>query len=184
MKEKKYGKDMPFTTEQLFKEIKNILIASGEMPDNMLDYAISTHDSVQIRDCEFDVKMDVHFGGNEGIYLNMYLEGNIGKDNEPHGRYLLGTFKTLYEDEEALQKMALLGASFIWEARSYIDANLNDFIWTGYSVIGTDENGKKRMHYLVKTMERVSIHKNQFLEKHSVGKVQCIDLSNRKEIYL
>ena len=182
MKEKKYGKDMPFTTEQLFEEIKNILIASGEMPDNMLDYAISTHDSVQIRDCEFDVKMDVHFGGNEGIYLYMYLAGDIGVEGEPSGKYGLGTFKTLHEDKDSLQQMSLLGANFIWAAHTFVEKNMDDFIWTGFSVVGMTEEGTKKMGYIVNTKERAMQRKKQFLEKYPDGKVQITDLATRKKV--
>lgn len=51
---KEYGKDMPFTTKEFFEKIRLLLIDNGEMPQNLLDYALSTNTIRQIRDCEFD----------------------------------------------------------------------------------------------------------------------------------
>lgn len=181
---KEYGKDMPFTTKEFFEKIRLLLIDNGEMPQNLLDYALSTNTIKQIRDCEFDVKMDVHYGGNEGIYLVMYLEGNIGdksEDNRQGKTYQLGTFKTLVETKEALQQMALLGANFIYAARSYVDKNLDDFIWTGYRVAAYDSEGKHKIGYISPTLERARELKAKLEERYPECYVPIIDLATRKE---
>ena len=183
---KEYGKDMPFTTKEFFEKIRLLLIDNGEMPQNLLDYALSTNDLMQIRDCEFDVKMDVHYGGNEGIYLVMYLEGYIGEyenhGNKRYEKYKLGTFKTLVETKEAFQQMALLGANFIYAARSYVDKNLDDFIWTGYRVAAYDSEGKHKIGYISPTLERARELKVKLEERYPECYVPIIDLAARKEI--
>lgn len=177
------GKDIPFTTSELFEKIRLALIANGEMPENLLDYALATRETREIRECEFDVKMDLHYGGNEGIYLYMYLEGNIGEIKEEkfcYGKYDLGTFKTLVETKEALQKMSLLGANFIYAARSYVEANIDDFIWTGYRVAAYDNEGNYKGGYITLKKERAIELKEELGEKYS--SVKIVDLSTRKEL--
>ena len=183
---KEYGKDMPFTTEVFFEKIRLLLVNNGEMPQNLLDYSLSTNKIKQIRDCEFDVKMDVHFGGNEGIYLGIYLEGYIG-EYEDHGnkryeKYELGTFKTLVETKEAFQQMALLGANFVYAARSYIDENLDDFIWIGYRVAAYDSEGSRKTGYITPTLARARELKTKLTEWYPECYVPIIDLAARKEI--
>lgn len=177
------GKDFPFTTKELFEKIRLALIENGEMPENLLDYHLGTSETREIRDCEFDVKMDVHYGGNEGIYLFMYLEGNIGevKGGKPcYEKYDLGTFKTLVETKEALQKMSLLGANFIYAARSYVEENIDDFIWIGYRVAAYDNEGNYKGGYITPRKERAIELKAKLEEKYSSVKV--VDLSTREEV--
>ena len=182
-KNKIAGKDFPFTTKELFERVRLALIENGEMPEDLLDYTLGTRENQDVRDCEFDVKMDVHYGGNEGIYLCMYLEGNIGKVKEGkpcYEKYDLGTFKTLLETKEALQKMSLLGANFIYEARSFVESNIDDFIWTGYRVAAYDDKGNYKAGYITPKEERVGELKKKLEEKYSSVKVT--DLATRKEV--
>lgn len=177
------GKDFPFTTRELFEKIRLALSENGEMPEDLLDYHLATSETREIRDCEFDVKMDVHYGGNEGIYLCMYLEGNIGEvkaEKSCYGKYELGTFKTLVETKEALQKMSLLGANFIYAARSYVEENIDDFIWVGYRVAAYDDKGNYKAGYITPKVERVGELKKKLEEKYSSVKVT--DLATRKEV--
>lgn len=182
MQTKTPGKDMPYTTWDLFEKTRLALIENKEMPENLLDYALATRERILLKDCEFDIKMDVHFGGSEGIYLWLYLEGNIGEKDKPHGRYELGTFKTLVETKEALQQMALIGANFIYAGREFIEKNLDDFIWLGYKLTVTDKDGKRRAGWIIRDREKVIAKKAEYEEKYPDCDVVLVDLETRKEI--
>lgn len=63
----------PMTTEELFDRIKKILKEKGKLPE-ILDYGLGTYRPVPIRTYEFDLKNNLAYGGNEGIYLNLWIE--------------------------------------------------------------------------------------------------------------
>ena len=119
-----------YTNETLFNTVVNLLREKNLLPD-ILDYDLSDRNITDIRTCEWDCTADLRFGGNEGIYLDVYAEGNLG-DGKTKTR--LGVFKTLYENKEAFYTMAKLQADFIWEVRDFVNENLHDFDWTGYDV--------------------------------------------------
>lgn len=60
------------TTEELFNKIRGILKEKGKLPD-ILDYGLAAHNPAPIRTCEFDLKSNLTYGGNEGIYLSLSL---------------------------------------------------------------------------------------------------------------
>lgn len=119
-----------YTNETLFNTIVNILKEKGLLPD-ILDYDLSDRNITDIKTCEWDCTADLRFGGNEGIYLDVYAEGSLGSGNT---KTRLGVFKTLGESKEDFYKMAKLQADFIWEVRDFVNQNLHDFDWTGYDV--------------------------------------------------
>ena len=140
-----------YTNETLFKTIVNILKEKGLLPD-ILDYhlAESIH-TEPIKTYEWDCTAELKFGGSEGIYLDVYIEGNIGI-GKPSVR--LGVFKTLYESREAFYTMAKLQADFIWETRDFVNAHIDDFEWTGFNV-SFFKGEKRTMGYSTGTMDRV-----------------------------
>lgn len=120
----------PYTNKELFNIIVNKIKEEGLLPD-ILDYYKPDSREQLIKTYEWEVSADLNFGGNEGIYLDLYIEGNLGEDlNE----IWLGTFKTLRDDLAALKEMAILQAHFIWYCRKFVDDNIDDFEWTGYRV--------------------------------------------------
>lgn len=120
----------PYTNKELFNIIVNKIKEEGSLPD-ILDYYKPDSREQLIKTYEWEVSADLHFGGNEGIYLDLYIEGNLGDDlNE----IWLGTFKTLRDDLAALKEMAILQAHFIWYCRKFVNDNIDDFEWTGYRV--------------------------------------------------
>lgn len=137
---KKLRKNL-FTNESLFNTIVNVLKEKNLFPD-ILEYDLSDRNVVEIRTCEWDCTADLRFGGNEGIYLDVYAEGNIGNGYE---KVRFGTFKTLYRDRESFYTMAKLQADFICEVDEFVNDNMEDFNWTGYDVEFYREN-KKIMH--------------------------------------
>lgn len=101
----------PMTTEELFNKIYGTLKEKGSLPD-ILDYGLATHNSVPITNYEFDLKNNLNYGGNEGIYLDLWIGYYEGGKMQQKG---LGTFKTLSTDNEAMHIMAALLADFIIE---------------------------------------------------------------------
>ena len=129
----------PMTTEELFEKINSILKEKGELPD-ILDYSLATSNPIPIRTYEFDLRNSLNYGGNEGIYLDLWIEYRV--ENEKR-RAAIGTYKTLYEDDNAMHIMASLLANFIIEEHSYLNGNLDDFTWEGADVHALNENGEK-----------------------------------------
>lgn len=123
-------KKVLYTNKTLFTTITNTLKEKGLLPD-ILDYSQAKFEELPIKNYEFDILGDLNFGGNEGIYLEMYIEGYLGNN---HTKISLGTFKTLNEDIESLKTMAVLQANFMWYCREFVGDNLDDFTWEGRDV--------------------------------------------------
>lgn len=168
--------DRPMTTQELFNRICDILEEKGKMPD-ILDYGIATSKPVPIRICEFELKNNLDYGGSEGIYLDLWIE--YYEDNE-WLRSDIGTFKTLDESREAMHTMAGLLADFIIEGTAYVNANLDDFTWTGADIRAFDENGKPlNWCYSCSSMENALKKKDELLKKYP--QVTVRDNATRKE---
>ena len=101
----------PMTTEELFDKMKDILKEKGKLP-SILDYGLVTNRPVPIKTYEFDLVNKLAHGGSEGIYLDLWIEYFVNGEKE---KKKLGTFKTLYEDNDAMHVLAGLLADFIIE---------------------------------------------------------------------
>ena len=166
----------PMTTEELFEKINGILKEKGKLPD-ILDYGHPTSNPIPIRTYEFDLGNSLNYGGNEGIYLNLWIEYRV--ENEKH-RAAIGTYKTLYEDDNAMHTMAALLADFIIEEHSCVNENLDDFTWEGADVHVLKENGEKEnWGYTCGTMEAALKKKDDLLKHHQ--QVAVRDNATRKE---
>ena len=166
----------PMTTEELFGKINSILKERDKLPD-ILDYGNATSNPVPIRTYEFALGNCLDYGANEGIYLDLWIEYLVG--NEEH-RAAVGTYKTLYEDDNAMHIMASLLADFIIEEHSYVNKNLDDFTWEGVDVHALKEN-EERMNwgYTCGAMEAAIKKKDELLEHHQ--QVVVRDNATRKE---
>lgn len=120
---------------------------------NILDYSLCVDEQkcVDLYDIEFDVKGDLHFGGNEGIYLFMYMDGVFQENGECTTAPLI-TYKTLCEDKEALKMMAEIQAEFIWQSRKWIDNNQDQLMRRGWRV---KKNENECWSYICYTKESV-----------------------------
>lgn len=166
----------PMTTEELFEKINSILKEKGKLPD-ILDYSHATSNPIPIRTYEFDLGNFLGYGGNEGIYLNLWIKYRV--ENEER-RATIGTYKTLYEDDNAMHIMASLLADFIIEEHSYVNENLDDFTWEGADVHVLKENGEKEnWGYTCGTMEAALKKKDELLKHHQ--QVAVRDNATRKE---
>jgi hypothetical protein len=63
-----------------------ILRKKDKLP-NILDYGLATHRPMPITNYEFDLKNNLNYGGNEGIYLDLWIEYFI--DGHKHQKRLL-----------------------------------------------------------------------------------------------
>lgn len=179
MKNKIPGKDLPYTTWDLFEKIRLKLIKTGDMPDNLLDYTLPTSERIPICDTEFEVKMDLKFGGNEGIYLYMYLEGRIHQNDGDTGVYHLGTFKTLVETKEAMIKMSSIGAAFIYEAGAFVNCNLSDFTWKGYSIEYYENDKKSPVGFWTMNEEKAMDRAKQYVSANANRHADIVNCTNR-----
>lgn len=155
----------PYTAEELFEAICRQI----KLPD-ILDYHLS-HEQTEVNGYEWDFGNHLDFGGNEGIYLDMYMET---RDK----RIRLGTFKTLSETPEAMHVMANLLADFILAGRKFVNENLDDFTWEGYKL--TPEG--QPWSYDCATLERARTRYDELMEKYD--KVTVFDYAKRKEVTL
>lgn len=166
----------PMTTEELFEKINSILKEKSKIPD-ILDYGHATSNPIPIRTYEFDLRNSLNYGGNEGIYLDLWIEYQV--ENEKR-RAAIGTYKTLYEDADAMHIMASLLADFLIEEYSYVNKNLDDFTWEGADVHALKENGDRMSWgYTCGTMEAALKKKDELLKHHK--KVVVRDNATRKE---
>lgn len=151
------------TTGELFSRIQDILKEKGRLPD-ILDYGLPTHHPTPIRTYQFELKNNLDYGSNEGIYLDLWIE--YYSDNEKRA-YGLGTFKTLDSSDEAMHLMAGLLADFIIEEKAYIHTNIDDFNWEGADVYPLDEDGKRiNWGYCCDSMEQALEKKEELLGKY------------------
>jgi len=166
----------PMTTEELFNRINGILKEKGKLPD-ILDYGLATHNPVPITNYEYGFRNKLDYGGNEGIYLDLWIEYTADGKKCVNG---LGTFKTLRTDDEAMYIMAVLLADFVIEEYAYVNANLDDFTWEGVDVHVIEETGEKsKWGYFCGTMKAALKRKDELLMKYN--KVIVRDNVTRKE---
>ncbi len=155
--------ERPMTTRELFNKIRDILKEKGMLPD-ILDYGLATDRPVPIRNCDFELKNNLDYGGSEGIYLDLWMVSFEDGEKKTCG---LGIFKTLDSSGGAMHIMAGLLADFIIEATSYINRNQDDFTWEGADVRAIDGNGKPLdWCYSCGSMEKALKTKDELLERY------------------
>lgn len=166
----------PMTTKELFQKIRDILKEKGRLPD-ILDYGLATDKPISIRNCDFELKNNLDYGDNEGIYLNLWIVPFEDGEKRNCG---LGIFKTLDRSDEAMHIMADLLADFIIETTSYVNRNQDDFTWEGADVRAFDGNGNLfNWYYSCGSMENALKRKDELLEKYP--EVVVRDNATRKE---
>lgn len=166
----------PMTTKELFNKICNNLKEKGKFPD-ILEYESPARNPVPITTYEYELGSKLAYGGNEGIYLDLWIEYSFIREKT---RQKLGVFKTLYESSDAMHTMAGLLANFIIEEYAYVNAHLDDFTWEGVDIYAFDKDGKQcGLGFTYSTMEDALTKKDRLLEKYP--KVVVRDNATRKE---
>ena len=140
------GKDRPYKSDELFQIIMDQLKEKNLLPD-ILDYghAERWHTS-DIRYYGWDTVGAVRFGGNEGIFLDVYAIGEVSQQGNRKEQVLLATFKTLDESKEAFKRMSELNAEIVFLMRDFVNNHLSDFEWSGYLVKFYDKDGNEVWH--------------------------------------
>lgn len=167
----------PYTVSELFSIICGELKKEGRLPE-ILDYysCPSGIGGEQIRTYQFWFEGSLNFGGNEGIYLDVYLKWDW--DGMPVRKHA-GVFKTLSTTREAMQEMGKLLADFIYTASSFVTDNMDDFTWTGYYVRGMKDGAPDKWGYECATLERALARKDKMLSGYK--SVSIRDNATRKE---
>lgn len=166
-------KKKPYTNAELFYKICNILKENNLLPEDILDYNISSSKE-PIMDIEFKITNDLDYGGNEGIYLVLYIRKQHEKEQ------VLGTFKTLNTDNESMYKMAKLIADFIITTNEFINENSDDFEWQGYKIYTyTQNNIKSISYYCCQDKESCDKKSQKLLETYP--KILIVDNRTKKE---
>ena len=132
-----------YTTTQLFNTINRKLKEDGLLPD-ILEYGLAGREELPVKTISWDTIGIVNFGGNEGIYLDISLEGDIGDDRD---KVHLGTYKTLDRNKDAFKKMGDLNAEFVFALDAFVKEHWEDFNWTGCDVVFHSEDGKTMKYW-------------------------------------
>ena len=145
----------PYTTAELFDCLLLQLNKDNKVPD-LLDYAItSKYDIQELRYYEFSVGYHLQYGGSEGIYLDVYIEGDWGQQGRTEHYYSIGTCKTLRTDDDAMIEMAKLGAWFVITGDKVVREQVDDLTWKGYSAKLTKNRDGKSLWLECSSMELI-----------------------------
>lgn len=87
-------REKPYTVKEFFEKVKEKICNEGNWPDG-IDYALPENKELEIRSSEFSVVSQVAYGGSEGIYLDIYLDGSIDEKQEKYSRMRIAVIKTL-----------------------------------------------------------------------------------------
>lgn len=133
----------PYTAGELFDEI----IKQVGTPE-WVEYALAcnhiydrgsgadSYGRVFLQYDEFDIYTTTQYGGSEGVYTDVFIQGNYkGPDEDYDSKPIkIGTIKTLREGPEAVKKMYAFAADVYILATDYVNKNHDDFIWKGYKI--------------------------------------------------
>ena len=108
--------------------------AAGSMAaiDPILDYILpnqneperAEHD-ILLTDYRFNIVPVIQYGGSEGIYVCLYLDGKF--DNSGNTKLRIGTFKTLQSDLAACRRMGELCGVLLYYATAYVNENIHRY---------------------------------------------------------
>lgn len=119
------------TNADLMNAVVNLVKENGwyDKAADILDYYLPADYTVkEISNYEFDFKAMVKFGGNEGIYLDCWIEGLVDENQVKEVEKIpCGTFKTLREDLKAMRIMGELAGILTFYARKYINQNFERY---------------------------------------------------------
>ena len=129
-------KKKPYTMSELFSIVNNSLKQNNLLPDNLWDEYYGEK-NVEMHETSWDVYGIVNFGHNEGIYLDIYLEGEITKKAKTYReieKEWLGGYKTLGTSKEDFKKLSDLNTEFVFDLRKYINDNWGEVMLRTYGI--------------------------------------------------
>ena len=125
------NKDKPkrYTSETLMRAIHERIVAEGcyAEAERIMDYFLpETYRKNTFSNYGFDVLATAHFGGSEGIYVDVYACGEVDESREEK-RWGIGTYKTLGTSLQDMQIMGKLAGSITYYAFRVVNENLDAF---------------------------------------------------------
>lgn len=110
----------------LFKAIIDSAGLDLDSINQILDYTLANdrNDSF-LTDYRFDISPRISFGGSEGIYVDLCLEGSY--DDSDSTLSHLGTFKTLRTDLDACRLMGELCGILMYYGTKYVNSNIHRY---------------------------------------------------------
>lgn len=174
-KKKVAGVDRPYTA----KEIGEMLcdwIKEGDFERKAgLDYfSTSLVPETEIKREDFKFYALTDFGNCEGIYTDFYIDYV-----ESGERINVMTAKTLYTSEQDFVNMSEMGARLCCRFHKFVNSDIERFMWYGYNISYTDEEGKEREYCWSFSMERVAKNALYLHKKHGNIKVFYTDMATR-----
>ncbi len=118
----------------LFRAILERARADGSLAEieSTLDYylpndgeSLSSGKDGPLTNYEFNFVPVISFGGSEGIYVDLYLDGDC--DGSGFKRTELGVFKTLRDDLDACRLMGQLCGVLMYHGVDYVNENLHRY---------------------------------------------------------
>lgn len=118
----------------LFRAILERARADGSLAEiePILDYylpndeeSLSSGQERPLTNYEFNFAPAISFGGSEGIYVDLYLDGDC--DEKGFQRTALGIFKTLRDDLDACRLMGQLCGVLMYHGADYVNRNLHRY---------------------------------------------------------
>ena len=112
------------TPKILIERVLDLVKTNGyyQEVEPILDYYLPSDKNREFSNYEFDFCALVNPGGSEGIYIDVYLQGEFDQSGEKYCK--VATFKTLREDTEAFRIMGALCGVLTFYAGQYINSNL------------------------------------------------------------
>lgn len=147
------GKDRPYKSNELFHIIMDQLKEKELLPDILDYYFVDDRNTAEIRNYEWDTIGIVKFGGNEGIYLDVYAVGGVSKEGNSE-KVRLGVFKTLDRSKDAFKRMSELNAEIVFLMRDFVNGHISDFEWSGFNFTFYNKAGTEVGCYSTSNIEQ------------------------------
>ena len=173
----------PYLTDELFDEVwKRITQKYPECLD-IIDYALPAREAVEARETP-TLKARLEYGGNEGIYLDVFAEFYEEQKGTSESKY--ATIKSLDESDDAFLAMGELFSRLVIETKAYVKDNYQDFRWNEdgdprYIVEVYEDDGRYLLGRYCKTLDEADEYVNQV--KNGSGRpTKVFDLEEREEV--
>ena len=118
------------TNTDLMNGIYESIRESGnyDKAEQIMDYFLPESYRVkELSNYEFDFIAKVRFGGNEGIYIDCYIDGCFDENIDEPQRLHCGTFKTLADNLSAMKIMGELTGTLTYYADDYLNRELDRY---------------------------------------------------------
>ena len=171
----------PYTTKEFFDTITEKVL--DEHPDikKILEYSSASSCEQEIRSDQFSPEINIDYGGNEGIYLDFRICGNLSENpGQADETIHIGTVKTLFECDDAMYLMVKLNAALVIETYKFLREDWEDFMWSGYVVFSSLQ--KPYVGFIVSDKKELSetIQISLIEKGFSVESITVKDFSARK----